>query len=186
MTTGIPLQNSGSVPLAEIPRLPLPQFRQDILDAIAQGARLAALFGAPSAQSVRLFALLAWKDTGLLSVLSSEECASYPALTPDCPQAHLFEREISEQWQIDPVGHPWLKPVRFQPPCRPGRQTRTGQPPPACGVTDFFRIEGDEVHEVAVGPVHAGIIEPGHFRFQCHGETVYHLEISLGYQHRGI
>ena len=42
------------------------------------------------------------------------------------------------------------------------------------------------MHEVAVGPVHAGVIEPGHFRFQCHGETVYHLEISLGYQHRGV
>jgi Ni,Fe-hydrogenase III large subunit len=47
-------------------------------------------------------------------------------------------------------------------------------------------VQGDEVHEVAVGPVHAGIIEPGHFRFQCHGEEVFHLEISLGYQHRGI
>jgi Ni,Fe-hydrogenase III large subunit len=45
---------------------------------------------------------------------------------------------------------------------------------------------GEEVHEVAVGPVHAGIIEPGHFRFQCHGEHVFHLEISLGYQHRGV
>ncbi|PIR19497.1 MAG: hydrogenase, partial [Elusimicrobia bacterium CG11_big_fil_rev_8_21_14_0_20_64_6] len=42
------------------------------------------------------------------------------------------------------------------------------------------------VHEVAVGPVHAGIIEPGHFRFQCHGETIHHLEIQLGYQHRGV
>jgi Ni,Fe-hydrogenase III large subunit len=51
---------------------------------------------------------------------------------------------------------------------------------------DYFRVAGDEVHEVAVGPVHAGIIEPGHFRFQCHGEEVFHLEISLGYQHRGI
>ena len=47
-------------------------------------------------------------------------------------------------------------------------------------------MTGEEVHEVAVGPVHAGIIEPGHFRFQCHGEKVYHLEISLGYQHRGV
>ena len=47
-------------------------------------------------------------------------------------------------------------------------------------------MQGEEVHEVAVGPVHAGVIEPGHFRFQCHGENVYHLEISLGYQHRGI
>ncbi len=47
-------------------------------------------------------------------------------------------------------------------------------------------MKGEEVHEVAVGPVHAGVIEPGHFRFQCHGETVFHLEIALGYQHRGI
>jgi Ni,Fe-hydrogenase III large subunit len=47
-------------------------------------------------------------------------------------------------------------------------------------------MQGEEVHEVAVGPVHAGVIEPGHFRFQCHGETVHHLEISLGYQHRGV
>ena len=53
-------------------------------------------------------------------------------------------------------------------------------------MTDFFQVEGEEVHEVAVGPVHAGIIEPGHFRFQCHGEEVLHLEISLGYQHRGV
>src|SRR6266403_1794145 len=57
---------------------------------------------------------------------------------------------------------------------------------PQCGVTDFYRVEGEEVHEVAVGPVHAGVIEPGHFRFQCHGEEVFHLEISLGYQHRGL
>jgi Ni,Fe-hydrogenase III large subunit len=59
-------------------------------------------------------------------------------------------------------------------------------PEPVIGISDFFRLDGAEVHEVAVGPVHAGIIEPGHFRFQCHGENVYHLEISLGYQHRGI
>ncbi len=51
---------------------------------------------------------------------------------------------------------------------------------------DYFKVEGEEVHEVAVGPVHAGVIEPGHFRFQCYGEEVLHLEISLGYQHRGV
>jgi Ni,Fe-hydrogenase III large subunit len=50
---------------------------------------------------------------------------------------------------------------------------------------DYFQVEGDEIHEVGVGPVHAGIIEPGHFRFQCFGEKVLHLEISLGFQHRG-
>ena len=50
----------------------------------------------------------------------------------------------------------------------------------------YFRVEGESIHEVGVGPVHAGIIEPGHFRFQCAGEEVLHLEIQLGYQHRGV
>ena len=105
--------------------------------------------------------------------------ANYPSLTPDCPAAQGFEREIFEQWGIRPEGHPWLKPIRFTPSAHGGGT-------PTVGVMDFFSMTGDEVHEVAVGPVHAGVIEPGHFRFQCHGETVYHLEISLGYQHRGI
>ncbi len=101
------------------------------------------------------------------------------------PQLHRFEREMLEQWGVVPEGHPWLKPVRFQKPLpRPGGRGRRSRP--TIGVTDFFRVGGDEIHEVAVGPVHAGIIEPGHFRFQCHGEHVYHLEISLGYQHRGV
>jgi Ni,Fe-hydrogenase III large subunit len=50
----------------------------------------------------------------------------------------------------------------------------------------FFDIDGEELHEVGVGPVHAGIIEPGHFRFICNGEQILHLEIQLGYQHRGV
>ncbi len=52
--------------------------------------------------------------------------------------------------------------------------------------SSFYTVEGTAIHEVAVGPVHAGVIEPGHFRFQCSGERVHHLEIALGYQHRGI
>ena len=47
-------------------------------------------------------------------------------------------------------------------------------------------LKGAAAHEVAVGPVHAGVIEPGHFRFMCRGEKIDHLEIQLGYQHRGI
>jgi Ni,Fe-hydrogenase III large subunit len=180
MTVGSSLPNGGVVALADIPQLPVPEFRRNILTDIREGGRLSALFGCPMGDSVRLFGLLAWKDTGLLSVVATDVRDSYPALTPECPQAHLFEREIAEQWRIEPVGHPWLKPVRFQP-----FGSAQGKPP-VCGVTDFFQIAGEEVHEVAVGPVHAGIIEPGHFRFQCHGETVYHLEISLGYQHRGV
>ena len=113
---------------------------------------------------------------------------SYPALTPDCPQAHWFEREIAEQWGVVPRGHPWLKPIRFHHSYRPGHDawSRAVGSTILPSVTDFFRVEGQEIHEVAVGPVHAGVIEPGHFRFQCHGEHVFHLEISLGYQHRGV
>jgi Ni,Fe-hydrogenase III large subunit len=47
-------------------------------------------------------------------------------------------------------------------------------------------MTGEEIHEVGVGPIHAGVIEPGHFRFSCHGEKVYYLEIEHGFQHRGV
>lgn len=106
---------------------------------------------------------------------------AFDSMTPRCPQVHLFERELFEQWNIRPEGHPWLKPVRFCPPQNGATETRPG---PA--QTRYYRISGNEVHEVAVGPVHAGIIEPGHFRFQCYGENVMHLEIQLGFQHRDV
>ena len=135
-------------------------------DAILGGsARLAALFGDGS----KLLAVLADGHAGTIAVLATEVGREYPALTPALPAAHWFEREIFEQTGIVPRGHPWLKPVRKR-----------------ADATGFYRIEGEEIHEVAVGPVHAGIIEPGHFRFQCHGEDVFHLEIALGYQHRGV
>jgi Ni,Fe-hydrogenase III large subunit len=132
--------------------------------------------------------VLADEQTGTLSAVTTDVRESYPALTPDCPQAHWFEREIAEQWGVRPEGHPWLKPVRFHRAYRPGQDTwgRGADEPIPPSVVDFFQVEGEEIHEVAVGPVHAGVIEPGHFRFQCHGERVLHLEISLGYQHRGV
>src|SRR5262249_50923932 len=59
-------------------------------------------------------------------------------------------------------------------------------PAPSVQELEYERFGGEEIHEVAVGPVHAGVIEPGHFRFECDGERVLQLEISLGYQHRGV
>lgn len=181
--------NSCPVGLCDIPLVSTAEFRETVVRSVADGARLAALFGRPHGpDTLRILAVLARGNEGTLSILETEVSESYPALTADCPQAHWFEREIAEQWGVRPSGHPWLKPIRFHRSYRPdsdawGRSASEGISP---GVTDFFRMAGEEVHEVAVGPVHAGIIEPGHFRFQCHGENVYHLEISLGYQHRGI
>ncbi|NLG35814.1 MAG: hydrogenase [Lentisphaerae bacterium] len=189
--SAIPLtcRNLEPVSRARIPVVAVEAFRRTVRDAVAAGNRLAALYGEPQAgDAVRLVAVLADDPAGTLQWLAADPGETYPSLTPDCPQAGGFEREMAEQWGVKPEGHPWLKPLRFHRRYRPGRDAwaRAGDEPPAPSVMNFFRVEGEGLHEVAVGPVHAGIIEPGHFRFQCHGEQVLHLEISLGYQHRGI
>jgi len=196
------LDNGASASLRDVPVLWWDEFRGRILEASRDGSHLCSLFGQPATGGLlRLYAVLSPASQAVLQVFSTEVGASFPSLTPDWTAAHLFEREIHEQWKVVPRGHPWLKPVRFPQSAASALAsgTATAVAPGAanavasgtatavaCGDTEFFRVEGEEVHEVAVGPVHAGVIEPGHFRFQCHGENVMHLEISLGYQHRGI
>jgi Ni,Fe-hydrogenase III large subunit len=172
--------NGWSIARADIPLLPPDEFGPTVIDAVDAGLRVAALFGAagPRRDATTLYAVLADDAENLLAAARTEISGGrFASLTPRCPQVHLFEREIAEQFGLEPEGHPWLKPVRFPP-------AETGPVTPGGG--EFYRVEGDEVHEVAVGPVHAGIIEPGHFRFQCEGEIVHHLEVVLGYQHRGV
>ena len=181
------VRNHEAVALAQIPDVSLADFREQVLQACESGARIAALFGQPAdGGRVRLLAALANDAEGQLALWSTDVTDGFPSLTPACPQAHWFEREIAEQWGVRPEGHPWLKPIRFHPSYRTGHDIWNRQNGIEPGVTGFFAMDGEEIHEVAVGPVHAGIIEPGHFRFQCHGEHVFHLEISLGYQHRGV
>lgn len=116
----------------------------------------------------------------------------FSAITPLVPAAHWYEREIRDMLGLEPVGHPdrrrlahhkdWpggLYPLRrdFDPqqevPRRPGE-------------FKFQQVEGDEVTQIPVGPIHAGIIEPGHFRFSAVGETIINLEARLFYTHRGL
>ncbi len=189
MTTHYTITNGQAVPLQAIPSMAWQEFTDWLLAECASGARACALFGVPEPDlpaSVRLpateahdrtriFAVLARSGEATLGLASGSTGPSYPSLTPVLPSLHLFERELYEKFGIEPKGHPWLKPVRF--PDREG---------PRAGDSRFFTVSGEEVHEVAVGPIHAGVIECGHFRFQCLGETVMHLEISLGYHHRGI
>lgn len=168
------LANATRLPWAEIPQWPVVDFVRNTGVELNSGARLCAWFGVPEKNETQLVAVIAFDADNTLAVSRSVPfCGPYPALTPMHPQAHLFEREVWEQHGLKPDGHPWLKPVR-----------QANGAAPANG--EFFRVDGREIHEVAVGPVHAGIIEPGHFRFQCDGEEVLHLEIALGYQHRGI
>ncbi len=185
------VRNGSVVPLGALPLLGYADFVPALLAEVAAEGRIAAYFAAPlaGADELDLFAVVAHDWRGNLALLRTRLVGeSFPSLTPCCPQLHLFEREIAEQYGIAAEGHPWFKPARFHGAWRPDRDAwgrDTGRHP-VPGDTSFYGVEGEEVHEVAVGPVHAGVIEPGHFRFQCHGETVMHLEISLGYQHRGL
>ena len=171
------------IALADVPVLSPEAFVQGVIWGVEDGGRIAALFGAPRGNTIRVYAVIAHDGRGTVTVAAMDPPKSgYPSITPACAQAHWFEREIAEQWGVIPHGHPWLKPIRFSP----AENTAHSGHKPSIGLAPFFTVAGDQVHEVAVGPVHAGVIEPGHFRFQCFGETVLHLEISLGYQHRGI
>jgi Ni,Fe-hydrogenase III large subunit len=180
------VSNPGWLARRDVPLLPIPEFRKAVLDAIGASGWLAAYFGLPAGERVEVIAVIARPERGKLVLARTEVADRYPALTQECLQAHLFERELAEQFGIIPEGHPWLKPVRWAPPWNDRHAWGADWLKDGPVVTQFFRVEGSEVHEVAVGPVHAGVIEPGHFRFQCHGEIVFHLEIALGYQHRGI
>jgi Ni,Fe-hydrogenase III large subunit len=188
-TDGFTAARTGqAIASRQIPEMPLVDFHRSIVDSVNSGQRVAALFGDATSGRVDLYAVLADSTRGLLHIgKTTLESECYPSLTPNCPQVHLFEREIAEQFGVRPEGHPWLKPVRFHASYRTGHDAwgRKAGEAPAIDVTEFYRVDGEEINEVAVGPVHAGVIEPGHFRFQCHGEHVFHLEISLGYQHRG-
>ncbi|MBI4351307.1 MAG: NADH-quinone oxidoreductase subunit C [Elusimicrobia bacterium] len=140
---------------------------------LAAGGRALAYFALPEDGAHRLVLAAGFDRSGRVEVYSTLVGGPFRSLTSSFPQLHLFEREIFETAGLKPEGHPWLKPVRFNTP---------GAVP---GAAAHFTVHGSQVHEVAVGPVHAGVIEPGHFRFQCHGEKVFHLEMMLGYQHRG-
>lgn len=180
MSISIPfIYNGDSIPMEAVPVVSDASFHQTIIEHVENGGHLSAMLAAPGRNGFRLLAVLSAPEQEQIGLIAAEVVGAFSSLAAECPAAHLFEREIFEQWGLRPERHPWLKPVRFQPSYITGKAA-------AIGDAEFFSMSGEDVHEVAVGPVHAGVIEPGHFRFECHGETVYHLEISLGYQHRGV
>ncbi len=141
----------------------------------------AAYYGFVISGKLRCLCCIADDKNNNVKILAYELDRNKPvvkSLTPICPQLHIFEREIHENFGVGFEGHPWLKPVRYPFDRQNGDDTIDKYP--------FYKIDSEELHEVGVGPIHAGVIEPGHFRFLCNGEKVLHLEIQLGYQHRGL
>jgi hypothetical protein len=112
----------------------------------------------------------------------------FPSLADVRPAASRLERTIHDLFGLIPEdlpdARPWLDHGRW-PHAAPLAIVR-GLPPSGPVVYPFLPVEGESLHQIPVGPVHAGVIEPGHFRFTCAGETVVRLEERFGYTHKGI
>jgi Ni,Fe-hydrogenase III large subunit len=162
-----------------VPVLEVAPWVTALSDKIRAGAYPVALFGENEDESlIRVWCVLAdihEEVLWLTSVRMRKDGGRFASLANQFPAMNYFECELFEQTGIIPENHPWLRPVRTADLWK-----KNGEP------YHFYDVKGEEVHEVAVGPVHAGVIEPGHFRFQCYGEEILHLEIQLGYQHRGL
>ncbi len=163
------------VAASEIETLEIGAWRAQLLERARAGLRPLTMYGRRDGDRVLLTVVHQDGARLLVSRTVVEPAHGYHELTSDLPALHCFERELHEQLGVRVAGHPWLKPVRFE-----------GQDQAAMGSYPFYRVDSKEVHEVAVGPIHAGVIEPGSFRFMCFGEHVLHLEVHLGYQHRGV
>jgi len=176
------LKNPGLVPIADIPVLDYSEFRKQTSTLLVKESyHCVNYFTSHSGSYIDFYILVANDDSHKILVYSHRQPAnikSLESISKESFQLHIFEREIYEKSGILFEGHPWLKPVRY-PHDRAVKELFIRDYP-------FYKIESEETHEVGVGPIHAGIIEPGHFRFLCYGEKVQHLEIQLGYQHRGV
>lgn len=151
-------------------------------EALASGRlTLLGFWGAPGAVHMALLD----EATHTLGLLTLETTDSFPSVALHHPPAQRPERTITDLYGLhadhSPDPRPWLDHGRWGVAHPLGAaQPQQPQPPYA-----FLPVEGESLHQVPVGPVHAGIIEPGHFRFTGQGETVVRLEERLGYTHKG-
>lgn len=181
-TEYIPLKNNQVIALKDIPEYDYAFFLELNTNFIKDNAARHCVnyFGFASGNDVKLICCIADDETHLIDVSSSlvGHTAVLPSFTAQHANFEKFEREIHENFGINYSDHPWLKPMRYANNRADAEQHIANYP--------FYAVVSEELHEVGVGPIHAGIIEPGHFRFICNGEQIMHLEIQLGYQHRGI
>lgn len=137
------------------------------------------VFGVPSEKSY------------IVPFIKLKENEDFPTLFPEIHEAWNFERKIKTFFGLTPAGHPDQRPLILHEDWPEGvyplrkdfdYKTKTAK---ASGHYEFNRVEGEGIYEIPVGPVHAGIIEPGHFRFSVAGEDIVALEARLGYVHKG-
>lgn len=142
----------------------------------------------------RLYLLFSMAQDTFLTITTDVDPAepSFPSIISVVYVANWYEREIKDMFGLFPEGHPDPRPLVLYDswpentyPLRKEFAWNTKVPLVQSSYS-FRRVEGEGVYEIPVGPVHAGIIEPGHFRFSVAGEPIINLEIRLGYVHKGI
>ena len=147
-----------------------------LAESLADGAR--TLLGLWGDQSSVHMALLGGTSSVAIASLDCVD-GGFPSVAAHHPPAARFERAIRDLFGHRPIGapdeRPWLDHGRW-----PDSAERAAQP------YAFLPAIGEGLHQIPVGPVHAGIIEPGHFRFTANGETIVRLEARLGYVHKGV
>ncbi len=128
----------------------------------------------------------------IVKTSASADAPSFPSLTKKFVPAFRFERQIQSLMGVTATGHPdtrpWIKHEDWPADAWPLRKSFPAlqRLPRVTGDYRWVRADGEGIYEIPVGPVHAGIIEPGHFRFQAMGEDILNLEEKLGYVHKGI
>ena len=168
------------------------EWRRAARELSESGARLAALWVSGAGQGALTVRAAFFTATGplLLNLPLDADTAGYPGLEDLFPCAARMQRAAADMSGLrasDPDTRPWLRHNAWPPGFRPLIDPLPASvPEPGIDTYEFVRVEGEGVHEIAVGPVHAGIIEPGHFRFSVVGEKVLRLEERLGYVHKGI
>jgi len=169
------------------------EWRQTAESIAAGGGRLISLWATRSRGGENLVRAAFIAEAGVLALtlrLTGSE-SRYPGLAQSFPSASRMQRAIADLsgvYSTDPDQRPWLRHAGWPAAFHPLTDAATPDQTPPIAIDDyaFVPVEGDGVHEIPVGPVHAGIIEPGHFRFSVVGEKVLRLEQHLGYVHKGI
>ncbi|OGY88071.1 MAG: hypothetical protein A2458_04500 [Candidatus Kerfeldbacteria bacterium RIFOXYC2_FULL_38_9] len=146
------------------------------------GFKVLYVFGIPK-ENVFLIPFVIVKDNG------QEE---FPSLAPYIQEAAIYERKIKTFFGLNPLGHPDIRPLLLHEnwptdkfPLRKDFAWDTRPEDAIDNTYEFQKVEGEGIYEIPVGPVHAGIIEPGHFRFSMAGEEIVLLEAKLGFVHKG-
>lgn len=168
------------------------EWTQAARDVAASKGRLLSVWATPGEETEIYAAYLT--DLGIL--VAELKSPAYPGLEGLFPAASRMQRatfDLTGVRSTDPDLRPWLRHAAWPATHHPLKDPPLEHiplgsltPQAAAAAYDFVRVEGEGVHEIAVGPVHAGTIEPGHFRFSVVGEKVLRLEAHLGYVHKGI